>query len=1029
MTAWCVYDVAGRSWVKMKRYQANVKEQEHRHPSFKRSGSTQRNWRQRKVMRQYESSWNNRCRFLFCCVHNSESNRDSFGDLAKLLSEFFRDLDVVPSDIIVGLLLLRKLQRLEQVSIINEKRNNTYEFLSGIAITPNTKFVAMNDAQDLEAYHNVVYYMRYSSAAYGWLWYVIPNGFRGLFNLCSNVKCCFHRYLCNSLGQELSERVVEDNCCFCNVAVIPTMFDPSSFEIVYATYHVDVGETPFFVVVDYEKQAIVVSIRGTLSLKDLMTDLNAEAEPLPLHPVKEDWLGHKGMVQAAAYLKSKLIGENILERAFEMCQARSNEIFNVVIVGHSLGGGAAAILAILLREQFPDLVCYAYSPPGGLLSMPAVEYTKEFVTSVIVGKDLVPRIGLSQMEALRADLLNAIKKSHTPKWRTIMAGVKCCRCFGKSEFATPNDRNSSPAGGNENSSASFNEDLLGPNDSIVSMMMHRPLYPPGRIMHVVRHHVPNDRIKYESVWRRIVGKGEPVFQAIWTDNTDYDEVLISPGMIQDHLPDKVLKALNRVTTSLGPAKPHRAMTNSASPMINESSLGGGGDFIEHSSKQHSGASFASEASGSCARHDEPPIKAMTSTTTTTAAIVSVSKPSPPARSSSQKQMMLEDDVLPADEDVDEYISVAGSHSTETLFSLKINWDIFKELGKHPLKLSRKNSHTRTSSSGSSTCSELGTTMKEIFGPIKLYECTVPLASSETLGSDISSMSSRASFIIRDRSPLTKLKLGKNLSLRVHESNGNGNGRENGFETLNEWNGKSHQRSLSCVYPEGKGTKNLLNPYGTLNGSSKDSPPPQDTTDETTLTKQTNGNYDTRNNNNGHHSQQQDQQEFYASNPDFDPQPDADQTPTGDEMLPEHSYLEQHDVEFGHGMAMGGFQEQFAEGDEEEEDNAGGGEFAYEEEEEDDEGHPSPRGSDASSPVKSEDGFGRNRKQVPTHQQGSSRRGGRGEGDSDGQYSPVYPSFASQQEYGREDQSTPHYSYATTSQSPVSSVHSQNNGNN
>lgn len=28
--------------------------------------------------------------------------------------------DVVPSDIIVGLLLLRKLQRLEQVSIINE---------------------------------------------------------------------------------------------------------------------------------------------------------------------------------------------------------------------------------------------------------------------------------------------------------------------------------------------------------------------------------------------------------------------------------------------------------------------------------------------------------------------------------------------------------------------------------------------------------------------------------------------------------------------------------------------------------------------------------------------------------------------------------------------------------------------------------------------------------------------------------------------------------------------------------------------
>jgi len=50
--------------------------------------------------------------------------------------------------------------------------------------------------------------------------------------------------------------------------------------------------------------------------------------------------------------------------------------------------------------------------------MPVVEHTKEFVTTVIVGKDVVPRIGLSQMEALRADLINAIKKSQRPKVST-----------------------------------------------------------------------------------------------------------------------------------------------------------------------------------------------------------------------------------------------------------------------------------------------------------------------------------------------------------------------------------------------------------------------------------------------------------------------------------------------------------------------------------------------------------------------------------------------------------------------------------
>lgn len=47
--------------------------------------------------------------------------------------------------------------------------------------------------------------------------------------------------------------------------------------------------------------------------------------------------------------------------------------------------------------------------------MPAVNHSKSFIISVVVGKDVVPRIGLRQMEALRADLINAIKRSVDPK--------------------------------------------------------------------------------------------------------------------------------------------------------------------------------------------------------------------------------------------------------------------------------------------------------------------------------------------------------------------------------------------------------------------------------------------------------------------------------------------------------------------------------------------------------------------------------------------------------------------------------------
>lgn len=51
-------------------------------------------------------------------------------------------------------------------------------------------------------------------------------------------------------------------------------------------------------------------------MKDVLTDLNAEGEVLPLSPPREDWLGHKGMVQAAEYIRKKLLDEGIIARAF-----------------------------------------------------------------------------------------------------------------------------------------------------------------------------------------------------------------------------------------------------------------------------------------------------------------------------------------------------------------------------------------------------------------------------------------------------------------------------------------------------------------------------------------------------------------------------------------------------------------------------------------------------------------------------------------------------------------------------------------
>ncbi|XP_015173086.1 PREDICTED: sn1-specific diacylglycerol lipase alpha isoform X5 [Polistes dominula] len=535
VTVWCTYDAAGRSWVKMKKYQRSMREAESRggRLHYKRSGSRSRNWRQRKVIRAYQDSWDNRCRLLFCCMGNSDRNRNSFADIAKLLSDFFRDLDVVPSDVIAGLVLLRKFQKIERELIVKQKKNDTYEFLSGVPVTPRTKFLSLTEDGDLGHFQLAIHYMHFALAAYGWPMFLV-NHSTGLCQLCTRLRCtCFP---CGNHEDEAT--IVEDNCCQCNYAALRKMVEVGEVEVIYATFHVDVGETPFFVALDYSKRKVVVSIRGTLSMKDVLTDLNAEGEVLPLTPPKDDWLGHKGMVQAAEYIRKKLQEENIIARALSKDPSRGTDHFGLTLVGHSLGAGTAAILAILLRQEYPDLICFSFAPPGGLLSMPAQQYSQEFTTSVVVGKDVVPRIGLRQMESLRADLINAIKRSVDPKWKTIACSVMCCGCS-----STPTSAANMEAGGCI-SEYQRDKDLarsqaIVPTDSSIALTLHMPLFPPGRIIHVVRHH-PN---KGEQV----LSKREPVYQALWAGPCDFDEVLISPVMIQDHMPDNILKALNKVS--------------------------------------------------------------------------------------------------------------------------------------------------------------------------------------------------------------------------------------------------------------------------------------------------------------------------------------------------------------------------------------------------------------------------------------------------------------------------------------------------
>ena len=54
--------------------------------------------------------------------------QNSFSDIARVLSEFFRDLDVVPGDVVVGLVLLRQRQQLLRLRVVHQVKIINHNF-------------------------------------------------------------------------------------------------------------------------------------------------------------------------------------------------------------------------------------------------------------------------------------------------------------------------------------------------------------------------------------------------------------------------------------------------------------------------------------------------------------------------------------------------------------------------------------------------------------------------------------------------------------------------------------------------------------------------------------------------------------------------------------------------------------------------------------------------------------------------------------------------------------------------------------
>ncbi|XP_065175326.1 diacylglycerol lipase-beta-like [Sycon ciliatum] len=569
---------------------------------------------------RHEEMWERRCDLCCCmCFRGSKKSdpeyRTTLLEVSQIFASFFSSqVDIVPTDIAAGMLLVAEVQ---QLRLRRDWQSNETCLASAVSVPPSAAatgaagvddngdtrvvpigqeqqcvteygpclawghigndgaktfsastmgIVSLSEQANREAYEPVVHFMKFAMGPYGWPLFIYERLLTGCCRLLPYCQCCVE---CQS-----REAIVDKDCpgSHCNTAAILSWTGIQYDDIIYATFDAELMQLPFFVAVDHSHDAVVVSIRGTMSLKDALADMRAAPRAMGVdgHP---EFMAHDGMLESAMRIRRRMQQMRLLETAFQRASRRGMN-YDLVFVGHSLGAGVASVLSVLYRAEYPSLRCYAYSPPGALLNKECSLFSSEFTVSVILGDDVVPRLSIPALEDLRVDIIDALTKTTHSKphilcvvcCSTFLPCFCCCQhldvdieaasssypsaCLESSSYRDQ-DESPEPVLGQPGASLvaatippmpSSDADggravaSTGPRRGREIFYTRYTMYPPGRLLHVVE----------DSDAKNSCCSGEPSRSLRWIPFNSLQNVRVSSKMIKDHLPNHVNAALEQV---------------------------------------------------------------------------------------------------------------------------------------------------------------------------------------------------------------------------------------------------------------------------------------------------------------------------------------------------------------------------------------------------------------------------------------------------------------------------------------------------
>jgi sn1-specific diacylglycerol lipase len=612
---------------------------------------TQRTGKDALTLDSSKELWQDRCRTGCRCLQLTTCNLfgghhigEDLEAVGEIFAQFFHHdgfLDVVPSDVVAGLVLVRLQQRAKvaslrsiasgdsdleedsarvETALVMKKVKNTYYHTD--PQLAKKKLFKKSDLGDYNLVTDAAHYSYYALAAYTHLMYMVMYPATALCRLC-HFRCCqgggsdVRAYKRTDDVSELRSTqagpgsgnkslrapptastmplgavpadscvscgslkccplgpgyVIGDKSCNIHKTAMLKMTSKRKGELVFANFSNDMNLKPYGIFVDHERETVVVTIRGTLSLEDCITD--ALADPVSMKEAGQKWgfngegkFAHSGMLRSAMWIRqdiesSGLVAELIAASAAEEASLQSSdvepaEVINrkpssverssssqfknstlktpltktvcrqLIIVGHSLGAGTAVLLSMLMKPAYPTVQCFAYGSPGSVLDEATSREVAPYITSVVLGKDLVGSLSVKNLSHLREQVLDAIARCKVNKMTVLRALFE--------DKTAEVDKFLHPPG------TKVGSEFERMVDTYLEHMNRRSLetkkvrlHISGRIIHLVKTRTVRD----------CCSSKQRSWQAVDADLTDFMEIKISPTMGWEHFPDQYAEEMD-----------------------------------------------------------------------------------------------------------------------------------------------------------------------------------------------------------------------------------------------------------------------------------------------------------------------------------------------------------------------------------------------------------------------------------------------------------------------------------------------------